>query len=380
MTAEPTSRGPAAGRATASLLTAPARGGIAVIALSGPGAKEVLESVFRPRGATPAAGRLSLGWILRDGEPVDEAVVAELNEGSGYEINIHGGSRVARTVLAALRRQGADVSPPGQIDPALARPEARRPDLAITIEVLRALRQATTPLGASAVAGQWSGGISALAAGEPDADALRDAAGTVTLMRRLLEPAEVVIAGPPNAGKSALANALAGRQASIVSDTPGTTRDWVRFRADAAGVPIWLTDTAGLWAPRGGIDAESVRRAWRRIESADLVICLCDPSRPADGNLQRIEKLPNVLIVAGKCDLAPPPAGCELSVSGRTMEGLAPLRRAIRRRLGFAGFDPTAPMAFTDRQGRLLHRAADALDAGNVAAARAALREMLTGE
>jgi len=368
-----------AGRAAAALLTSPARGGIAVIALGGPGAGEVLDRVFRPRGAAPAAGRLSLGWIVHDGQGVDEAIVAELDGGGGYEINIHGGPRAARAVLTALREMGAEVARPGRIDPALVKPHGRWENPAIAAEMLQAIRRAMTPLAASAVAAQWSGGISALAATAPEAPALRQAARAAPLMRRLLDPAEVVIAGPPNAGKSALANALAGRRASIVSESPGTTRDWVRLPAEADGVPIWLTDTAGLWAPPGGVDAEAVRRAWGRIESADLVICLRDPTGPADENLRRLKELTNVLVVGGKCDLAAPPPGCELGVSGLTMVGLTPLRRAIRGRLGFGRFDPLAAMAFTDRQERLLTAAADAVEARDGESARAALHELLAG-
>ena len=90
---------------------------------------------------------------------------------------------------------------------------------------------------------------------------LRRAAGRLALIRRLLEPAEVVLAGPPNVGKSTLANALIGRQVSLVHDQAGTTRDWVRHLAVLCGVPVHVTDTAGLWDAPAGVDAQAVGRA-----------------------------------------------------------------------------------------------------------------------
>jgi tRNA modification GTPase len=379
-TGKPASELPA-GAATATLVTAPARGGIAVIILAGPQAQAILARVFRPRGQAPAPGRLSLGRIVRGEEVLDEAVVALLGDGQATEINIHAGPHVARKVLTLLRECGARIVPAAGQDPTFAVPSRRWENPAVAREMLSALRSAATPLAAAAVTAQWSAGLSQLASSpRPGAKALRAAAGALPLMRRLLTPAEVVITGPPNVGKSALANALVGRNVSIVSDTPGTTRDWVRCLADAEGVGIWLTDTAGLWAAADGIDAEAVRRAWARVESADLVVCLSVGEAPEHAELlRRIRRAANVLNVAGKCDLVEPAGGCDLAVSGRTLAGLDALRRAIRHRLGFADFDPSAAMAFTDRQGRLLSLAAEALDAGHRDVARARLSELLEG-
>ena len=371
-----------AARATARLVTAPARGGIAVVVLSGPAVQEILDQVFRPRGRPPAEGRLALGWLVDGEELLDEVVVTLLDGGRCAEINIHGGPHLARRVLALLSASGAVVSEGGAIDPTLVRPHPRWHNPAVTREVLEALGQVTTPLAASAVSAQWAGGISALAADEaPEAAALRRAAGALPLMHRLLTPAEVVIAGPPNVGKSALTNALVGREVCIVSDAPGTTRDWVRTLAEVEGVPIWLTDTAGLWERPEGLDAEAVRRAWERIESADLVICVTAGGADRYGGLlARIRRAGNVLNVAGKADAVGPGGTGGLAVSAITGEGVPALRAAIRERLGFSGFKPAEPMAFTRRQAELLWRAADALDGGETAAARAALRELLAGE
>jgi len=377
--------------ATARLLTAPARGGIAVIALTGPAAEAILTAVFRPRGRGPEPGRLSLGWIVRGDERIDEAVVAaprpqdDPTGGGGFEINIHGGPQVAREVLVLLARHGARILPDDPIDPTLLLPHADHANPAVAEEMLRALRRAPCPLAAAAVTAQWRAGLSALAASEhPAAAELRQAAEALTLMRRLLEPAEVVVAGPPNVGKSALTNALVGRNVCIVSETPGTTRDWVRQLADADGVPVWLTDTAGLWVGSGreaALEGEAVRRAWERIESADLVVCVAagQPEPRYRPMLRRLRAQPGVLNVANKIDALAPDPDAEVAVSARSGEGLARLRSAIRGRLGFADFDPQAPGAFTPRQARLLRAAADALDRGDGQCARRALETLLRG-
>ena len=449
---------------TAALVTAPARGGIAVIVLSGSGRDGILRRVFRPRGDLPAEGGrgpqsrgigfgvpLSLGWIVTPDateERVDEAVVVLENRGrypifkvrkSGNrvaspilpraEINIHGGPHVARRVLALLKDCGARVLSGAVDDPTLAQPAPGLDNPAIAEEMLQALRLAGTPLAASAVTQQWSAGLSALAQSllteaspqqaAPAAGRLRSAAEALPLMTRLLHPAEVVIAGPPNAGKSSLANALMGRDVSIVSETPGTTRDWVRHLADADGVPVWLTDTAGLWdigaagCPAGAegdpkrgtsrlgtpsVDAEAVRRAWQRVETADLIICVISEVAAANGPLvAKLRNRANVINVSSKSDVCPPLPGTDgdpkrpvrdvplgrlgtpLAVSARTLAGVSELRRLIRRRLGLAEFDPTAAMAFTDRQARLLQAAADAAERGEMPACRAGLQALTRG-
>ena len=233
-------------------------------------------------------------------------------------------------------------------------------------------------------------------------------------MRRLLSPAEVVLAGPPNAGKSTLANALVGRAVSIVHETPGTTRDWVRELAVLGGLPVWITDTAGLWesgdatlflAARNGVaspvlpdvplraevEAQSARRAVERMGRADVVLLLGQP--PAD-----LEKGDATLFLAArngvasplkiipvwtKSDLHPPTAAQSgpgvLPVSARTGEGLDALRVAILRSLGLDDFDPAVPRAFTQRQASLLQSAAEAIVRGNAPVAAESLGRLLQG-
>ncbi len=97
---------------------------------------------------------------------------------------------------------------------------------------------------------------------------------------RLREGLEFVILGPPNAGKSTLLNALAGEEVAIVSEIPGTTRDAIGVRVDIGGVPVHLTDTAGLRETKDVVEAEGVRRAEARAAKADLIIAVAAAPNP----------------------------------------------------------------------------------------------------
>jgi len=402
--------------------TPPGRGGIAVIGLTGDDCEAVLGRVFRPvkshAGAAPDA--VQLGRLVDEGGGVlDEAVVARSESGT-IEINIHGGPVVARAVMRRLAEVGATVA---EASPAAAEsfqlPHPKWNNPAIGAEMLAALPGAASKLVAAVLTQQWSAGLSQLARSDaPSEEALRAAAARLELTASLLDPPEVVLVGPPNVGKSALANELVGRAVSIVHDTAGTTRDWVRAMALLAGVPVWLTDTAGLFDPPAerdthGVGAESVARARRRAERADLVLLLSagEPT-PTPDWLHAKRLLP----VAAKCDLyqerggapgfakaspgepVPPrknplrslagqepgePVGpsdeCRLAVSSTTGEGLDELRSAILSALGLADIDPTVPAAFTERQADLLTAAAEGVASDDAGAAHDALRTLLMG-
>ena len=321
---------------TASLHTPPGVGGIAVIVLAGPRAEELLADVFEPLSshAIGGEGALQLGRLTAGDDVIDEAVV---HRGANLvEINIHGGPQVTRAAMQRLAECGAKPTPPdagaGVFCP--AHPDHRNP--AIGRELLTALPSAKTEAIVAALSQQWSAGLSKLARhalspqrSSETSSQLRLAARRLVLMQRLLDPPEVVLVGPPNVGKSTLINALVGRAVSIVHEMPGTTRDWVRELADFNGLPIWLTDTAGIWAK------------WDIIE--------------------------------------PPEAGEAVRVSAVTGDGLDVLAAAVLREFDLDEFDPVAPMAFTRRQSDLLNRAADAFDADDAPAAEAALVSLLEG-
>jgi tRNA modification GTPase len=134
----------------------------------------------------------------------------------------------------------------------------------------------------------------------------------------------VAITGPPNSGKSSLLNALAGREAAIVSAVAGTTRDVIEVHLDLAGYPVVLADTAGLRDSADPIEAEGIRRARARAEAADLRLLVLDPAQaPPPGPPDE-----RTILVWNKSDLgATPPAasGESACVSALTGAGLPEL-------------------------------------------------------
>jgi tRNA modification GTPase len=119
------------------------------------------------------------------------------------------------------------------------------------------------------------------------------------------------IIGAPNAGKSTLLNGLVGREAAIVSARAGTTRDIVEARLDLAGVPVTLSDTAGLREAGDEIEAEGIKRAERRAQEAQLVITVFAADQPPNAETLRWVG-PEALVLFNKCDLAPAPAAIGL--------------------------------------------------------------------
>ena len=143
---------------------------------------------------------------------------------------------------------------------------------------------------------------------------------------RLREGFSVVIAGPPNVGKSTLMNALARRDVSIVSAIPGTTRDLVEAPLDLRGFPVTLVDTAGLRESHDPIEREGVARARRRTERADLTLWLIDSTAP---NAPAFDGSGPAIAVATKADLGRSPAKGAMPISALTGEGIEQLLDAI---------------------------------------------------
>ncbi|MBX3584074.1 MAG: tRNA uridine-5-carboxymethylaminomethyl(34) synthesis GTPase MnmE [Rhizobiaceae bacterium] len=141
---------------------------------------------------------------------------------------------------------------------------------------------------------------------------------------------DVVIAGAPNAGKSSLLNALARRDAAIVSDEPGTTRDLVEVSLDLSGVKVRITDTAGIRDAAGKVEAMGIERSLRRAGEADLVLLL----EHGASHAPRIAEIggENIIRIASKADLVTGEADADLAVSSLTGEGLSELIELIANR------------------------------------------------
>ena len=161
---------------------------------------------------------------------------------------------------------------------------------------------------------------------------------------------KVVIAGRPNAGKSSLLNALAGREAAIVTDIAGTTRDVLREHIHIDGMPLHIIDTAGLRDATDEVERIGISRAWTEIEQADRIILMLDSSDPESADLSKVRseflaKLPTTLpvtIVRNKIDLNGEQANESeedgyqmISLSAQTHDGIQLLRDHLKQAIGF---------------------------------------------
>lgn len=166
----------------------------------------------------------------------------------------------------------------------------------------------------------------------------------------LREGMKVVIAGRPNAGKSSLLNALAGREAAIVTDIAGTTRDVLREHIHIDGMPLHIIDTAGLRDAIDEVERIGISRAWTEIEQADRIILMLDSSDPESADLSKVRseflaKLPSTLpvtIVRNKIDLNGEQASESeqggyqmISLSAHTHDGVQLLREHLKQAMGF---------------------------------------------
>ncbi|MCK8979748.1 tRNA uridine-5-carboxymethylaminomethyl(34) synthesis GTPase MnmE [Haemophilus influenzae] len=166
----------------------------------------------------------------------------------------------------------------------------------------------------------------------------------------LREGMKVVIAGRPNAGKSSLLNALAGHEAAIVTDIAGTTRDVLREHIHIDGMPLHIIDTAGLRDATDEVERIGISRAWTEIEQADRIILMLDSSDPESVDLSKVRseflaKLPSTLpvtIVRNKIDLNGEQASESeqggyqiISLSAQTHDGVKLLREHLKQAMGF---------------------------------------------
>lgn len=317
-----------------------ARSGVAVVRLSGPHVSEVLNDMC---GGCSEERYASLRTIVcpEDGSVIDRGVVLYFGGPRSFtgedcaEFQVHGSLAVIDRLLSSLARQeGLRPAEPGEF----ARRAFGNGKLDLTeIEGLAdlidaetegqrklALRQMEGSLG-SLYDGWRERLVSLLAYFEAEIDfpdegdvgeghiarCRPEVSGILSEIKvhlsddgrgeRLREGVRVVIAGAPNVGKSSLLNALARRDVAIVSDEAGTTRDVLETRIDLGGVPVILTDTAGLRASEGAIEQEGIRRALEQIASADVVVRMRDGSSSFRDDLVSFDSA--TLSICNKVDL-----------------------------------------------------------------------------
>ena len=329
-------------------LTPEGRGAVAVLLAAGPRAAEQVGRYFFGHANAPLESRpLNRIYHGHWGGPDGEDVVICRRSDSDVEIHCHGGSAAAERIIADLA--AADCQ-------ALAWRDwlGRHESSGIRTEAARLLADACTERTAAILLDQYHGALdAALADIECNLEAGNSEAATInleTLLARsrvglhLVEPWRVVLAGPPNVGKSSLINALVGYRRSIVFDQPGTTRDVVSVATAIDGWPIELSDTAGLRITDDPLEHAGVQRARRRLAAADCVVLVFDArERAADGRDAVIHDYPEAIVAYNKVDLLSPSevagfqaAGIETPIcltSAVTGLGIEELAEAIVRRL-----------------------------------------------
>lgn len=210
----------------------------------------------------------------------------------------------------------------------------------------------------------------------------------------LREGMKVVIAGRPNAGKSSLLNALAGREAAIVTDIAGTTRDVLREHIHIDGMPLHIIDTAGLRDANDEVERIGIERAWQEIEQADRVLFMVDgtttdASEPAAIWPEFMARLPKTLpitVVRNKADITGETLGIEdvsthslIKLSARTGEGVDLLRNHLKESMGFTSNTESGFLA-RRRHLQALERAAEHLEQGREQLVSAYAGELLAEE
>jgi tRNA modification GTPase len=370
----------------AAVATAPGRGGIGVIRISGPAVAAIAEEIL---GGLPEARRAVLR-VFKDarGEMLDGGIAIYFPAPGSFtgedvlELHGHGGPVVLDLLLARCMELGARFAEPGEfsrraflndkLDLAQAEAIADLIDSGSTEAARAALRS---------LQGEFSMAVRSLTDAvtetrmhveaaidfpEEEVDFLGDA-----LLRSRIEGARelctqitakarqgallrdgmtVVIAGRPNAGKSSLLNRLAGYDAAIVTEIPGTTRDVLRERIHIDGMPLHVSDTAGLREQADVVEAEGIRRAKQEMHRADRILYVIDATHlPDDETIERETRaLPKdvpVSVILNKIDLAGARSRYEQSqparvyLSATTGDGVDLLREHLKECMGFQGAD-----------------------------------------
>ena len=389
-----------------ALATAPGRGAIGLVRITGPRAPELVAAVLN-RAEPLVPRRATVARVRASGSVLDEVVVTLFPAPHSYtgqhlvEVGAHGSPVILDAIVRRVMAEGARLAKPGEFT--LRAFLTGKRDL-VQAEAVADLIAASTPLQARVAFDQLEGTLSEriaeidavvfdlivrleasldfpdegyhfLAPGDAAHGVKRaieqiDALLTDAARGRMIrEGAVVVIAGRPNVGKSSLFNALVGTARAIVTDIPGTTRDLVTERMDLRGLAVTLVDTAGAHETDDMVEREGVERARKARATADLVVTVIDGSAALTEEDMRLlddtSSRPRIVVV-NKCDRPQAfdvdktgPLGCR--VSAATGEGLDSLRETIAAALsGSESWRDTAAVSNT-RHADLLRQARSSL-------------------
>ena len=367
--------------------TAPGRGGIGILRVSGPLATEVAQAVLgkcpKPRMAD------YLPFKDADGTILDQGIALYFKSPNSFtgedilELQGHGGQVVLDLLLKRiLQIDGIRLARPGEFsEQAFLNDKLDLAQAEAIADLIDATSEQAARSALKSLQGEFSKKVNELvdsviylrtyveasidfpdeeidflADGKIEANLrgiinqLEDVRSEAKQGSILREGMKVVIAGRPNAGKSSLLNALAGREAAIVTDIAGTTRDVLREHIHIDGMPLHIIDTAGLRDATDEVERIGISRAWTEIEQADRIILMLDSSDPESADLSKVRseflaKLPTTLpvtIVRNKIDLNGEQANESeqggyqiISLSAQTHDGIQLLRDHLKQTMGF---------------------------------------------
>lgn len=383
-----------------ALASARGKAGVAVLRLSGPAAHDAAVALC---GDLPAVRRASLRRLVWNGVELDQALVLVFPNGESFtgepsvELHLHGSLAVVQSVMQALSGMvGLRLAEPGEftrralengrLDLAQVEGLADLIDAETEAQRRQALRVLSGAIGRRAE--EWRAKLIRAAAlieatidfADEDVpvdvtpevmglthdvlvDLRREAAGSHAA-ERIRDGFEVAIVGAPNAGKSTLLNALAGRDAAITSEFAGTTRDVIEVRMDIGGLAVTLLDTAGLRETTDPVERIGIQRALERAKAADLRVFL-----------ESGEDVPGIVPMAGDITLSGKADMTGRGVSGKTGQGVPELLDAIGERL--LAHSASAGLVTRERHRLAIERAIRAMESARVEIEKGAARAEL---
>jgi len=308
----------------AAIATPPGIGGIGIIRISGPKSEDIARLLFR--SSQPAVDlkshHLCHGHVISatSDQILDEVLITLMKKPHSYtgedvlEIHCHGSPLILQAILTEVSHAGARLAEPGEFtkraflnnridlcqaeavaDIITARTQRgleialsqRKGDLSKKIEDLRqslidilAVLETAIDFTEAEVSGKHPGAGDILNRIQSILEDLQNLSSTYDEGKLVRKGVSAVITGKPNVGKSSLLNRLLGENRAIVTAIPGTTRDFIEEFISIRGIPVKLTDTAGIRDPANIIEKEGVDRVWERLSLADVVITLFDGSSP----------------------------------------------------------------------------------------------------
>ena len=385
-------------------MTGKGTGAIATIQLYGDSAADILKQIFTPQTPKPAeftTGKILLGTIAAGSETIDQVTIG-CEDNNTYAINCHGNPLIVEQIMQLLRQQGVELLTAEQL---LAKDKSLG---TIALEAKLTLPKAKTIQGTQIILNQIDSGLTASAKNwlQNPLDKIAVEAQKIIdkskITKFIIFGCQVVLAGPPNTGKSTLLNQLCGRQKAIIADIKGTTRDWVSANCQigstglTTGGPlaVELIDTAGLDDKLASdIDEAAQQITTELINQADIVLLVLDNSEPVNQigkSFTNILANKKVLAVLNKSDLPfvaqrSGDLSClfetvnipnAVSISAKLGSGIDYLCDEIQRLAGVENFDPNQPVCFTARQEQLL---AQLTKAKSKDAAHTLITELLSG-